>query len=98
MGGLKLLPCIPRALPILFFSPTLRLQEMKIGRGGGPFAKMTSGEKSVIDLTVLHLRAIQLVTNAIVVGDVAGAPLLGLKSGVIGDSRQSNPFAASLVR
>jgi len=48
LGGLKLLPCIPRALPILFLSPTLRFQEMKIGRGVGLFVKMTSGEKRVI--------------------------------------------------
>ena len=32
LRGLKDLPCIPSALPILFLGPTLRFQEMKIGR------------------------------------------------------------------
>src|SRR5215472_7714698 len=70
LRSLKLLPCIPRVLPILFLSPTLRFQEMKIGRGVGPFAKMTSDEKRVIDPTVLHLRSIKFVTNAGVIGHV----------------------------
>jgi hypothetical protein len=48
LGGLKLLPCIPRTFPMLFLSPTLRFQKTKIGRGVGPFAKMTSREKRVI--------------------------------------------------
>src|SRR5262249_5462714 len=96
LGGLKLLPRIPRALPILFFSPTLRLQEMKIGRGGGPFAKMTSSEKRVIYLTVLHLRAIQFVTNAGVVGGVVDALLQVLKGKSSGDWRKGDRFAVSL--
>ena len=32
LRGLKRLPRIPSALPILFLRPTLRLQEIKIGR------------------------------------------------------------------
>src|SRR5262249_62121241 len=72
---------------MLFFSPTLRLQEMEIGRGGGPFAKMTSSEKRVIYLTVLPLRAIQFVTNAIVVGGVVDALLEVLKRKISGDWR-----------
>ena len=32
LRGLKGLPCIPSALPILFRGPTLRFQEMKIVR------------------------------------------------------------------
>ena len=48
----------------------MRFQEMKIGRAVGPFAKMTSGEKRVIDPTGVHLRAIKFVTNAGVIGRV----------------------------
>src|SRR5262249_24062549 len=81
---------------MLFFSPTLRLQEMEIGRGGGPFAKMTSSEKRVIYLTVLPLRAIQFVTNAIVVGGVVDALLEVLKRKVSGDWREGDRFAVSL--
>lgn len=73
LRSLKLLPCIPGGLPVLFLSPTLRFQEMKIGRGVGPSAKMPSDEKCVIDLTVLHLRSIKFVTNAGVIGGVVEA-------------------------
>src|SRR5262249_56873839 len=81
---------------MLFFSPTLRLQEMEIGRGGGPFAKMTSSEKRVIYLTVLPLRAIQFVTNAIVVGGVVDALLEVLKRKISGDWRGGDRVAGLL--
>src|SRR5262245_36386064 len=81
---------------MLFFSPTLRLQEMKIGRGGGPFAKMTSSEKRIIYLTILHLRAIQFVTNAIVVGGVVDALLQVLKGEISGNWRKGDRFSVSL--
>ena len=75
LGGLKLLPCIPRTLPMLFLCPTLRFQEMKIGRGVGPFGKMTNDEKRVIYPTVVHVRAIKFVTSARVIGRVLEALL-----------------------
>ena len=64
LRGLKRLPGVPGAFPILFFGPTSGFQEMKIGRGVRPFAEMTDGNQRFVDTTVLQLRAIKFVTNA----------------------------------
>src|SRR6266513_1523537 len=93
---MKCLPGIPSTFPILFLSPTLRFQEMKIGRRVWPFAKMTSGEKGIIDPTVLHLRAIKFVTNAVVFGRGAEAIFQILKWEISGDSRKRDRFAKLL--
>ena len=59
---------MPSEFPILFLRPTLRFQEMKISRGARPLAKMTGGEEGIIDATILHLRAIKFITNAVIIG------------------------------
>ena len=93
---MKRLPGIPSTFPILFLSPTLRLQEMKIGRRVRPLAKMTDGEKGIIDLTVLYLRAIKFITNAVVIRRGGEALLQILKREISGDSRKRDRFAVSL--
>src|SRR5438105_14775902 len=87
LRGLKGQPGIPSAFPILFLGPTLRFQEMKIGRGVRLFAEMTGGEKSIIDPTSLHLRAIKFITNAVVIGCGGEALFQILKREISGDSR-----------
>src|SRR6266550_1941224 len=93
---MKRLPGIPSTFPILFLSPTLRFQEMKIGRGVRPFAKMTGSHKRLIDPTILHLRAIKFVTKAVVFGRGAEAVFEILKREISGDSRKRDWFAVSL--
>src|SRR6266487_4139603 len=88
LRGLKPLPGIPSAFPFLFLGPTLRFQEMKIGRGVRPFAKMMGGEKRIINSTVLHLGAIKFVTNAVVIGRGGEALFQLLMRELSGDSRQ----------
>jgi len=90
------LPGIPGALPILFLGPTLRFQEVKIGRRVGPFAKMTGGEKGIIDPTILYLRAIKFIANAEIMGGVGEALLQILKREISSDSRKRDRFAVSL--
>ena len=46
----------------------MRFQEMEIGRRVRPFAKMPHGEKGIIESTILHLRAIKFITDAVVIG------------------------------
>src|SRR4029077_19722671 len=94
--GLKRLPGIPSAFPILFLGPTLGFQEMKIGRGVRPFAEMMGGKKRFIDSTVLHLRAIKLVTNAGAIGRGVEAVFQILERQITGDSRNRDRFAVSL--
>src|SRR4029077_3591244 len=77
--GVKRLPGIPSAFPVLFLSPTLRFQEVKIGWGVRPFATMTCGEKGIIEPTIPHLRAIKFITNAVVIRRASEALLLILK-------------------
>ena len=96
LGGLKLLPGIPSAFPILFLGPTLCFQEMKIGRGVRPFAKMTGGEKRIIEPTILYLRAIKFITNAVVIGRDVEALFQILKREISDDSRKRDRFAVSL--
>src|SRR5260370_40087181 len=78
LRGLKDLPCIPSALPILFLGPTLRFQEMKIGRRVPPFAKMTGGKERIINATVLNVRAIKVESNGIVIGPGLGTLIQSL--------------------
>src|SRR4030095_5620586 len=94
--GVKCLPGIPSAFPVLFLGPTLRFQEVKIGVGVRPFAKMTCGEKGIIDPTTLHLCAIKFVTNAVVIGRGGEAVFLILKREISGDSRKRHRFAVFL--
>src|SRR5436305_1683756 len=88
LRGLKGLPGIPSALPILFLGPTLRFQEMKIGRRVRPFAKMTGCKERLINPTVLHLRTIKFVTNGLVIVRGLEALFRILKRKICGDSRQ----------
>src|SRR6059058_6642702 len=94
--GLKRLPGVPSAFPILFLGPTSGFQEMKIRRGVRPFAEMTDGKKRFIDPTVLHLRAVKFVTNAGVIGRGAKAVFQILERQITGDSRKGDRFAVSL--
>src|SRR2546430_7950215 len=96
LRDLKGQPGIPSAFPILFLGPTLRFQEMKIGRGARPFAKMTGGEKGIIDPTTLYLGAIEFITNTVVIGGVGEALLQILKREISGDSGKRDRFAVSL--
>src|SRR6266699_711656 len=57
---------------------------------------MTGGEKRIIDSTVLHLRAIKFVTNAVVTGRGVEALFQILKREISGDSRKRDRFAVSL--
>src|SRR6202035_1211822 len=93
--GVKRLPGIPSAFPGLFLGPTLRFQEVKIGRGVRPFAKMTCGEKGIIDPTILHLCAIKFITNAVVIRRASEALLQILKR-QISDSGKCDRLAVSL--
>src|SRR6266478_9970700 len=96
LRGLKGQPGIPSAFPILFLGPTLRFQEMKIGRGVRLFAEMAGGKKRIIGPTVLHLRAIKFVTYAVVIGRGVEALFQILKREISGDSRKRDRFAESL--
>ena len=93
---MKRLPGIPSAFPILFLGPTLPFQEMKICWRTWPFAKMTGGEKRIIDPTVLHLRAIKFIANAVVIGRGAEAFFQILKGDIGGDSRKLGRLAVLL--
>src|SRR5467141_1725887 len=93
---MKRLPGIPSTFPILFLSPTLRFQEVKIGRGVRPFAEMTGGEEGIIDATILYLRAIKFITNAVVIGRGGEALFQILKREISGDARKRDRFAVSL--
>jgi hypothetical protein len=42
--------------------PNTVLQDMKIERGVRPFAKMTGGDKGIIDPATLYLRAVKFIT------------------------------------
>src|SRR5207247_10838448 len=57
---------------------------------------MTGGKERIINLTVLHLRAIEFVTNGIVVGRGLEALFRILKREICGDSRQRDRFTVSL--
>src|SRR6266699_6545073 len=57
---------------------------------------MTGGEKRIIDSTVLHLRAIKFVPNAVVIGRVGEALFQILKREISGDSGKRDRFAVSL--
>src|SRR6266436_9592458 len=57
---------------------------------------MTGGEKSIIDPTILHLRAIKFITNAVVIGCGGEALFQILKREISGDSRKRDRFAVSL--
>src|SRR5438309_1782720 len=96
LRGLKRLPGIPSAFPILFLGPTLRFQEMKIGWGARPLAKMMGGEKRIINSTVLHLGAIKFVTNAVVSGRGVEAFFQVSKREISSNSRKRDRFAVSL--
>ena len=87
---------MPSEFPILFLRPTLRFQEMKIGRRTRPLAKMTGGEEGLIDATILYLRAIKFITNAVVIGRGGEALFQILKREISGDSRKRDRFAVSL--
>src|ERR1043166_2589890 len=93
LRGLKGLPGIPSSFPILFPGPTLRFQEMKICWRIWPFAKMTGGEKRILDPTVLHLRAIKFIANAVVIGRGVEAFFKMLKRNIGGDSRKLGRLA-----
>src|SRR6266481_780498 len=69
---------------------------MKIGWEVRPFAKMTCGEKGIIDAITLHLRAIKFVTNAVVIGRGGEAVFQILKREISGDSRERYRFAVLL--
>ena len=69
---------------------------MKIRRGVRPFAKMTCGEKGAIDPTILHLRAIKFVTNAVVIGRGGEAVFQILKREISSNSRERHWFSISL--
>src|SRR4029450_12619710 len=93
---MKRLPGIPSAVPIFFFSPTICFPEIKIGGGVRPFAKMTGGEEGIIDPTILHLRAIKFIANAVVIGRASKALLQILKREISGGSGKCDRFAVSL--
>src|SRR5438552_18347998 len=57
---------------------------------------MTGGQKRIIDPTILHLRAIKFITNAVVIGHGVEALFQLLKREVSGDSRKRDRFAVSL--
>ena len=57
---------------------------------------MTGGEKRIIDPTILHLRAIKFITNAVVIGRGGEALFQILKREISGDSRKRDWFAVSL--
>src|SRR5262249_17946837 len=94
--GLKRLPGVPGAFPILFLRPTSGFQEMKVGRSVRPFAEMTDGKKRFVDSTVLHLRAIKFVTNAGAIGRGVEPVSQILQRQITGDSRKCDWFAVAL--
>src|SRR5260370_32547690 len=57
---------------------------------------MTGGEKRIIDATILHLRAIKFITNAVVIVRGGEALFQILKREISGDARQRDRFAVSL--
>src|SRR6266404_6430705 len=57
---------------------------------------MTGSKQRIIDPTVLHLRAIQFVTNGKVIARGLEALFRILKREISGDSRQRDRFAVSL--
>ena len=67
-----------------------------IGRRVRSFAKITCGEKGIIDPTILYLRAIKFITNAVVIGRSGEAFLKILKREISDDSRKRDRFAISL--
>src|SRR4029078_937301 len=69
---------------------------MKIRWGVRPFAKMTCGEKGAIDPTILHLRAIKFVTNAVVIGRGGEQVFSILKREISSNSRERHWFSISL--
>jgi hypothetical protein len=69
---------------------------MKISRGAGPLAKTTRGEEGIIDSTILFLRAIKFITNAVIIGRGGEALFQILKREISGDARKRDRFAISL--
>src|SRR5204863_3648108 len=57
---------------------------------------MTGGKERIINLTVLHLRAIKFTTNGIVIGRGLETLFRILKREICGDSRQRDRFTVSL--
>src|SRR5437773_2330855 len=57
---------------------------------------MTGGKERIINLAVLHLRAIEFVTNGIVIGRGLEALFRILEREICGDSRQRDRFTVSL--
>src|SRR4030095_796981 len=95
LRGLKRLPGIPSAFPILFLGPTSGFQEMKIGRGVRPFAEMTDGKKRFVDSTVLHLGPIKFVTNVGAIGCGVEPVFQILERQITGDSWKCDRFTVS---
>ena len=57
---------------------------------------MTGGKKRIIDATILHLRAIKFITNAVVIGRGGEALFQISKREITGDARQGDRVAVSL--
>jgi len=57
---------------------------------------MTGGEEGIIDLTILYLRAMKFITNAVVIGRGGEALFQILKREISGDARKRDRFAVSL--
>jgi hypothetical protein len=96
LRGLKRLPGIPSAFPILFLGPTSGFQEMKIGRGVLPFGEVTDRKKRFIHTTVLYLRTIQFITNSGSIGRSVEAVFQILERQITGDSWKCDRFPVSL--
>jgi len=58
---------------------------------------MTGGEKRIIDATILHLRAIKFITNAVVIVRGGEALFQILKRRISGDWRKRDRFARIAV-
>src|SRR5947209_13416559 len=67
LRGVKTKPRVPGALPVLFFGPALGFEVAEIGRRICPFAEVAGGIKRIVDPPALHLGAVKLVTNPIIV-------------------------------
>ena len=58
----------PGAFPVLFFGPTLRFKITEISGRVRALTEMARGHERVVDSAALHLHAIKLIADRVIVG------------------------------
>src|ERR1700731_4818076 len=96
LRGVKNQPGVPGAFQVLFFGPALRFEIAEIGGRTCALAEMARGHERVVDPAALHLRAIKLVADAVIVGGCAESTFQLLERSAGSNARQGDRLAVTL--